>query len=394
MHAVGANADHGVRRTNADKEKAVTIALTDPTISGMSDSQISINCRVSQPYVGKIRKKLTYNGYRFEATRVCSDGRIMDISGITARKNAVPAPVEPEAPVAADNNDEVAGPSDNDNQENLEDQESNPETNVDTVPGDNDLVTGTQGDANVPPEPVDNNSETGGSEDGDEDDLDTEDNAPDSDDVTELENTETDPASEVDDPEEPETVDSDTSDEVVIEETDEIPGSETDNQDVTQNESGDEGNDLDLDDTTELGAGENDPDDNVDTDDEESALSETETTEDEPEIDGDSGNTDGTTDPEVIVPPENDALDAIEDINTLKSMILELTTVKTNQEKEIEIKNNQIADLEKEVDELKSENEYLKIQLQGRADSESEVSASLYVNGMEDEEEENVYSMA
>ncbi|MBA3010019.1 MAG: ParB N-terminal domain-containing protein [Proteobacteria bacterium] len=387
IHALGSNTEHGVRRTNADKAKAVTMALTDPDIGKTSNNQIALICGTSQPYVGKIRKRLTCNGYKFGTTRTCSDGRVMNISGIGTKQETIPAPIEREAPAVEENNDEVTGPSENGDQENLEDQESNPETNVDKVPGDNDLGTGTQGDANIPPEPVDNNSEAGGSEDDDEETLDTQDNAPDSDDVTDFETTETDPAPEVDDLEEPETVDSETSDEVVIEEVDEIPGSETDSQDMTQNESGDEGNDPDSDDTTELGAGENDPDDNVDTDDEEPEIE----LEQDPEPDEDA---DPENVPPVIEPPDTSDLDGI-DPDDLKLLVVHLQGTTKKQEEVIEAKNNHIADLEQQVEELKSENECLKIQLQARAKTESETSAFLDINEMNKmDEEEDAYSMA
>jgi hypothetical protein len=188
IHAVGANADHGLRRTNADKEKAVTIALTDPDIQGMSDSQIAIICRVSQPYVGKIRKKLTYNGYRFEATRVCSDGRIMDVSGITARKNAEPTSEEhePETSEVGNNNDEVPGPSD----------QENPEENVGTDSEGDTLDEKTQGDRNTPPETESGNDDQDlnlDESENDEDVLDTDDTTdPETTDDTTEDNPETD----------------------------------------------------------------------------------------------------------------------------------------------------------------------------------------------------------
>lgn len=52
--AVGANADpRAVRRTNADKRKAVEIALKE--FPGLSSRQIAELCGVSDPFVGKVR---------------------------------------------------------------------------------------------------------------------------------------------------------------------------------------------------------------------------------------------------------------------------------------------------------------------------------------------------
>ncbi|MBT4286671.1 MAG: hypothetical protein HOD92_04980 [Deltaproteobacteria bacterium] len=166
FHALKSNVNHGLRRTNADKEKAVTIALTDPDIQGMSDNQIAKICKVSQPYVSKIRGVLTYNGYKFKPTRVCSDGRIINVSSIGQKKKTVTDPIEPEPPVVEDNNDEVVGPADQEGQENGGNLEPGSEDNVDK-----DSTDGDSGDEDI----VEDDSETGGSEDDNEDNLDTDD---------------------------------------------------------------------------------------------------------------------------------------------------------------------------------------------------------------------------
>ena len=56
LYAMGANANHGVRRTNADKRRAVTTLLKDPEWAQWSDSEIARRCGVSQPFVGAIRR--------------------------------------------------------------------------------------------------------------------------------------------------------------------------------------------------------------------------------------------------------------------------------------------------------------------------------------------------
>jgi hypothetical protein len=73
LYSVGANAGHGLRRTNADKRKAVLTMLTDPNVchdeSGTpwSDLAISRRCCVSAPFVAKMRascqEDLTPNVY-------------------------------------------------------------------------------------------------------------------------------------------------------------------------------------------------------------------------------------------------------------------------------------------------------------------------------------------
>ncbi len=55
LFSVGANATHGLRRTNEDKRRAVMTPLKDPEWSGWSDREIARQCAVSQPFVGKLR---------------------------------------------------------------------------------------------------------------------------------------------------------------------------------------------------------------------------------------------------------------------------------------------------------------------------------------------------
>lgn len=57
-HAVGANATHGLRRTNADKRRAVETLLRDPEWSRWSDREIARRCGVSHPFVGALRSSL------------------------------------------------------------------------------------------------------------------------------------------------------------------------------------------------------------------------------------------------------------------------------------------------------------------------------------------------
>lgn len=59
--ALGANAEHGLRRSNADKRKAVMIMLKDPVWSIWSNYKIAEACKVSHVYVHNIRKELEEN---------------------------------------------------------------------------------------------------------------------------------------------------------------------------------------------------------------------------------------------------------------------------------------------------------------------------------------------
>jgi hypothetical protein len=69
LWAAGANAAHGLRRTNADKRRAVETLLRDPECGEWADREIARRCAVSQPFVSKLRSELfhTDNGYQYES---------------------------------------------------------------------------------------------------------------------------------------------------------------------------------------------------------------------------------------------------------------------------------------------------------------------------------------
>lgn len=92
LYAVQSNATHGIRRTNADKRKAVEILLKDNEWARWSDRHIAKLCRVSQPLVSSIRKELTDNGYQFSDKRIGTGGReiITKNIGSTKKKKAKP----------------------------------------------------------------------------------------------------------------------------------------------------------------------------------------------------------------------------------------------------------------------------------------------------------------
>lgn len=61
LHAAGANANHGLRRTNADKRRAVEVLLRDEEWRQWSDAEIARRCNVTPMTVGRVRKELIYN---------------------------------------------------------------------------------------------------------------------------------------------------------------------------------------------------------------------------------------------------------------------------------------------------------------------------------------------
>lgn len=76
LHSVGANATHGLRRTNEDKRQVVLTLLQDEEWAQWSDSEIGRKCGVDHKTVGKYRKELESIGeFPRCSTRQTKDGR-------------------------------------------------------------------------------------------------------------------------------------------------------------------------------------------------------------------------------------------------------------------------------------------------------------------------------
>lgn len=67
LYSVGVNAEHGLRRTNEDKRRAVIRLLHDPEWSQWSDREIARQCKVSNRFVGNLRKGLSVNGSQIDS---------------------------------------------------------------------------------------------------------------------------------------------------------------------------------------------------------------------------------------------------------------------------------------------------------------------------------------
>lgn len=66
LYSVGANANHGLRRTNADKRKAVLMLLQDDEWKLWSSNRIAKQCAVSHTFVDNFRDELSCNGCKIE----------------------------------------------------------------------------------------------------------------------------------------------------------------------------------------------------------------------------------------------------------------------------------------------------------------------------------------
>lgn len=83
LHAVAANANHGLRRTNADKRRSVETLLRDAEWREWSDAEIARRCAVDPKTVGTIRRDLASTREIPESTaRKAADGRVLDTSRI------------------------------------------------------------------------------------------------------------------------------------------------------------------------------------------------------------------------------------------------------------------------------------------------------------------------
>ena len=90
LYAAGANASHGLRRTNEDKKRAVKALLEDEEWSKWSDREIARRCHVTHPFVGDMRKELTGNGFQSTSQRTGADGRTINTANIGANRSQQP----------------------------------------------------------------------------------------------------------------------------------------------------------------------------------------------------------------------------------------------------------------------------------------------------------------
>lgn len=85
LYAAGANANHGLRRTNADKRKAVEALLKDEEWRQWSDAEIARRCKVDPKTVGNIRHQLEMNREIPDSLiRKRADGATVDTTNVGA----------------------------------------------------------------------------------------------------------------------------------------------------------------------------------------------------------------------------------------------------------------------------------------------------------------------
>lgn len=92
LYAIGANDEHGLRRSNEDKRKAVMMLLDDVEWSEWNDSQVAKAARVSIVMVAKIRSAL---GLKKDEVKVIRNGKEIKLNTANiGRKHETVPPAE------------------------------------------------------------------------------------------------------------------------------------------------------------------------------------------------------------------------------------------------------------------------------------------------------------
>lgn len=87
LYSVGANKEHGLRRTNEDKRRAVTVLLSDEEWSRWTDRAIGEKCGVSNRFVTTLRGQAVVNGSQLNALRTGKDGKQYPMKKSNATKS-------------------------------------------------------------------------------------------------------------------------------------------------------------------------------------------------------------------------------------------------------------------------------------------------------------------
>jgi len=76
LYSAGVNAEHGLRRTNEDKRRAVVTLLKDQEWRQWADREIARKCKVHHSFVSKLRSSLATNASENERTYKSKHGTV------------------------------------------------------------------------------------------------------------------------------------------------------------------------------------------------------------------------------------------------------------------------------------------------------------------------------
>ncbi len=97
LFAAGANGDHGLRRTQADKRSAILVLLTDTEWRGWSDKEIARRTATSDKTVAKVRRELSGEGVNAE---IRVEERTFTTKYGTEAKRRMPKPTTGSSPMS------------------------------------------------------------------------------------------------------------------------------------------------------------------------------------------------------------------------------------------------------------------------------------------------------
>ena len=87
LFSVGANAEHGRRRSPGDMRRVVEKLLTDKVWSQWNDTAIAARCHVSHSYVSKIRNQSSFHGGKMTAERKVTRKGITELKSVMPRSS-------------------------------------------------------------------------------------------------------------------------------------------------------------------------------------------------------------------------------------------------------------------------------------------------------------------
>jgi hypothetical protein len=108
LDAIGANATHGLPRSNADKRRAIEAMLADPEWVTWTDRRIAAAAHVGHELVARVREE-TIGGNAIAPTRKAADGRQFPASRGKDSKPGQPTAVTPTAANPVDEGEKGAG---------------------------------------------------------------------------------------------------------------------------------------------------------------------------------------------------------------------------------------------------------------------------------------------
>lgn len=108
LYAVGANDGHGLRRTNGDKRKCVSMLLADMQWCRMSENEIANRCKVSRALVKSVMDSLHLAEKQDAVIEVVRNGKAytQNTKGLKAKAKPareLPKPIEPPEPIESEN---------------------------------------------------------------------------------------------------------------------------------------------------------------------------------------------------------------------------------------------------------------------------------------------------